>query len=189
MTINRARDDRGETFDVEAALGGCARGDADALRLIYDNMAPMLMGVAMRIVRRRDLANDVLHDAFIQVWRKADTFDPARGAGHAWLLSVVRNRALSVLRKLGREQQLDEAVLADQPADEPSALDRLASASDAQALRRCLETLDDDRRRCIVLAYADGMSHVQIAAHLGSPLGTVKSWVRRGLESLRRCLS
>ncbi len=189
MTNNRAREAGGQAFDVEAALSACARGDADALRRLYDSTAPMLMGVAMRIVRRRDLANDVLHDAFIQVWRKADTFEPARGAGHAWLLSVVRNRALTVLRKLGREQQLDEAVLADTPADEPSALDRLSFASDAKALRRCLEELDGDRRRCIVLAYADGMSHVQIAAHLGSPLGTVKSWVRRGLEALRRCLS
>jgi len=178
-----------QAFDAEAALRGCARGEAEALRRLYDNMAPMLMGVALRIVRRRDLANDVLHDAFIQVWRRADTFDPVRGSARNWLFSVVRHRALSVVRRLGREQQLDEAELASRPAEGPSALDRLASADAAGALRRCLQELDADRRMTIVLAYADGLSHAQIAARLGAPLGTVKSWVRRGLEALRRCLS
>jgi RNA polymerase sigma-70 factor (ECF subfamily) len=178
-----------DAFDVEAALLGCARGEAEALRRLYDNMAPTLMGVAMRIVRRRDLANDVLHDAFIQVWRRADTFDPARGSARTWLLSVVRHRALTVMRRLGRERPLDEGKLAEQPSDEPSALDRLAFAADAGALRRCLQELDADRRMTIILAYADGLSHAQIATRLGAPLGTVKSWVRRGLEALRRCLS
>lgn len=187
MTDRRAT--AADAFDVEAALKGCAGGDAEALRLIYDRMAPMLMGVALRIVRRRDLANDVLHDAFIQVWRRADTFDPARGSARNWLFSVVRHRALTVMRRLGREQPLDEGKLAEQPADEPSALDRLALAADAGALRRCLEELDPDRRQTIVLAYTQGLSHTQIAARLGAPLGTVKSWVRRGLEALRRCLS
>jgi RNA polymerase sigma-70 factor (ECF subfamily) len=187
--MNDPRPSHAPGFDVEAALRGCASGDAQALRLIYDNMAPTLMAVALRIVRRRDLAHDVLHDAFIQVWRRAGTFDPARGSARTWLLSVVRHRALTVVRRLGRERPLDEGALAAQPADEPSPLDRLARAADAGALRRCLQELDADRRMTIVLAYADGLSHAQIAARLGAPLGTVKSWVRRGLEALRRCLS
>ena len=184
-----ARRANGETFDVDAALSACARGDAEALRRLYDNMSPLLMGVALRIVRRRDVANDVLHDAFIQVWHRAGTFDPARGAGRTWLASIVRHRALNVMRRIGREQPLDEDELAEQPLDEPSALERLVLAADAGALHRCLQELDPDRRTTIVLAYADGLSHTQIAARLGTPVGTIKSWVRRSLEALRRCLS
>ena len=178
-----------KAFDAEDALLGCARGDVEALRRLYENMAPLMMGVALRIVGRRDLAHDVLHDAFILIWRRADTFDPARGSARVWLISVVRHRALSVLRQRGREQPLDEDRLAEQPVDEPSALDRLAFAADASALRRCLGELDDGRRMTIALAYVDGLSYPQIAAKLGAPVGTVKSWARRGLEALRRCLT
>jgi RNA polymerase sigma-70 factor (ECF subfamily) len=178
-----------EAFDVDAALRACARGDAMALRRLYDHMASHLMGVALRIVRRRDLADDVVHDAFVQVWRRAGTFDPGRGSGRAWLASIVRHRALTVMRRIGRERPLDEAELAEQPLDEPSALERLERAADAGALHRCLQELEPVRRRTILLAYADGLSLTQIAARLGAPVGTIKSWVRRSLEALRRCLS
>jgi RNA polymerase sigma-70 factor (ECF subfamily) len=177
-----------EGFDYEATLAACAAGDRTALRALYEREGRWLMGVALRIVRNRTLAEDVLQDAFLQIWRAAGTFDRSRGSGRGWVYTVVRHRALQELRKTARAPELlpldgDDAVEAGSSSGEQ------LHAVDAHQLERCLEALEPQKRECIIQAFVEGYTHAQIAARTGAPIGTVKSWVRRGLLALRDCLT
>jgi RNA polymerase sigma factor (sigma-70 family) len=172
----------------EEALRRCASGDRSALRALYEAEAPRMIGVALRILRRRALAEEAVQDAFVQVWQQAGRFDPARGGARAFVYAVLRNRALNILRAEARTD-LTDALDHDVPGDDVDPEEAVARLSEAGALRRCLEGLDPRRRRAIVLAYAHGLSHGELAGRLGMPLGTVKSWLRRSLLALRECLS
>jgi RNA polymerase sigma-70 factor (ECF subfamily) len=130
-----------------------------------------------------------VHDAFLQIWQKAATFDPARGSARGWIYTVVRHRALNMLRDASRELLSDEWQFEELPDSAADPLSYLSRMSDATALSRCLERLDVSKRTSILLAYVDGYTHQQIAARLNAPLGTVKAWIRRGLLSLRECLA
>ena len=178
-----------EVFDHAAALEGCARREVAALRRLYDREGGFLLAVALRIVRRREVAADVVHDAFLDIWERAATFDRDRGAGRAWMASIVRYRALKHVRGAARETSWDP-VSGDQMADgAPDPLAALATSQEASRLHGCLSRLDPDPRRAILLAYTDGLSHAEIAERLATPLGTVKSWIRRSLIALKECLS
>ena len=173
-------------FDYEANLAACAEGSRGALRTLYERESRWLLGVALRIVRNRALAEEVLQEAFLQIWRGACTFDRSRGSGRGWIYTVVRHRALQEIRKaVPTVSALDVENL---PGEEPAA-DESLQGIDAEALDRCLEQLEPQRRECIIQAFVEGYSHAQIAARVGKPVGTVKSWVRRGLLSLKDCLS
>ncbi len=163
-----------------------AGGDRSALRRLYDLQSPRLFAVALRITRDSHLASDALHDAFMQVLKQAGRFDPGRGNAEAWLVSLVRYRALDIVRSRRREVSSYEP--ADEPGFDPDALEILASSEEGQALRSCLGQLEEDRRQLIVLAFVEGLSHSELAARLKLPLGTVKSAIRRGLRKLRECL-
>lgn len=177
-------------FDHAQALAGCARGDRAALKALFEQEAGRLIGVAQRIVRRRDLAEEVVQDAFIQIWRKAHQYSPERGSARGWVYAVVRNRALNLLRDGSREESLADEQLIDLQdaghADEAHrAFDHLETGS---RLRQCLAALDEAKRRSILMAYISGFTHGEIAGRLGVPLGTAKAWVRRGLTALRECM-
>jgi RNA polymerase sigma-70 factor (ECF subfamily) len=175
-------------FDYEASLAACANGDRGALRALYEREARWLMGVALRIVRDRHLAEEVLQDAFLQIWRAATTFDPARGSGRGWIYTVVRHRALQEVRRSGHAPTLAVEDI-DDLADHRQLADAAPADIDATELERCLEQLEPKKRDCIIQAFVEGYTHEQIAAKLDTPLGTIKSWVRRGLISLKECLS
>jgi len=180
-------------FDYEAALLACARGEQAALRRIYDEDGRRLLGVALRIVRHRQIAEDVLHDAFLKIWTRAHSFDPARGAARGWVYSVVRHQALSLVRSGEREVAVDEAALEDldastQPLHGAGLVDEIALRQDIGRLHDCLVGLDAAKRSSILYAYVDGCSHSEIAERLKSPLGTVKAWIKRGLRALRECM-
>lgn len=177
-----------ESDDLAPLIRACARGEERALKRIYDAEAPRLTGIALRIVRSRAVAEEAVHDAFLQIWTRAGSFDPARGQGRVWITSIVRNRALSLLRRMGRETALDEDAYAELPDPAADPLADVARLQDADALKRCLQTLDEIRRRCILLAFVDGYSHSQIAELIEAPLGTVKAWIRRSLLALKECL-
>ena len=176
--------DSGTEAQVAAALVRCAAGDRTALRVIYDAEAPRMVGVARRMLRRQDLAEEAVQDTFMRVWRAAGTFDPQKGAARSWLYAILRNCALSILRDENRFTS-DESA-ADQAA--PMTENALAHLPETSALRRCLERLEPARRSVVVLSYVHGLSHGEVAGKLGGPLGTVKSWARRSLISLQECM-
>jgi RNA polymerase sigma-70 factor (ECF subfamily) len=181
-------------FDYDAALMACARGDRQALQQLYQREGRYLMGVALRIVRQRQQAEDVLHDAFISIWQRAETFNPARGEGRGWVYSVVRNAALNMVRSGAR--QVDVSEDAAEAIDDQAALAAYAAAGDQFELRadlgrleNCLNGLEPARRDCILFAYVEGCSHGEIAERLQTPLGTVKAWILRGMRALRECMA
>ena len=177
----------GDTIDELASLlARCAAGDEAALRRIYDLQAPRLKGLALRITRSPVVAEDVLHDVFLHIWQEARRYDAARGSARAWLTTLVRFRALEVMRRSQRERTVD--VLPELPDDQPDAHAQLLASAEGRALHDCLAALDPAPRRAIALAFVDGQTHEQVAATLGMPLGTVKSMIRRGLMRLKRCL-
>ncbi len=178
----------GGDFDYDAALIACGKGNSRAFRALYDREAGKMLGVAMRLLRRQSLAEDAVHDAFVNIWNKATTFDPKAGGARGWMYTILRNRALNMLRTEGRLDHQDDfdALLGAATDDDPEAV--VSSLSDASALRRCLEGLDRNRRSVLVLAYVHGLTHGEIAGRLGVPLGTMKSWVRRSLLSLKECM-
>jgi RNA polymerase sigma-70 factor (ECF subfamily) len=167
-------------------LRRCAGGDERALRRLYDHQAPRLKGLALRITGSHALAEDVLHDVFLHIWQEAARFDPHRGTPRAWLTTLVRFRALEILRSGARERTVDE--LPDVQDDQPNAYAQLLATAEGQALHACLAALDAPRRQAITLAFVEGCTHGEVAAALGLPLGTVKSAIRRGLAALKRCL-
>lgn len=184
-------------FDHDAAVLACARGERYALRALYEHEGRWLLGVAQRITGDRARAEDALHDAFLQIWRGAAGFDPALGSARGWIYTVVRHRALRDRHTDGRLQAMDPATLVDvadaRQADTTSGDGSHAGDGppglDSRDLDRCLERLEPERRTCVVLAFVDGHTHDQIAARTGTPLGTVKSWIRRSLLALRECLA
>jgi RNA polymerase sigma-70 factor (ECF subfamily) len=179
-----------DTFDYEAAVQACARGERYALRSLYEREARWLLGVAQRIVRDPQRAEDVLQDAFMQVWQHAGSFKAELGSARGWIYTIVRHRALKSLRDDGREQSMDPQELGDLADTTQSRSDDTESrALDADSLERCLQRLDEARRACVVHAFVDGLTHEQIARRLDTPLGTVKSWIRRSLASLKECLA
>ena len=183
-----AGSDAGRTWSREALLQACARGDKTALHSLYKETASQLFGLALRILRNRELAEEIVQDSFVLAWRNAQTFDPGRGAAMAWLARIVRNRCIDVIRRRGRETPLDHASIEgwEDPASSPA--DLAALSSDVRRLHDCLEELEESPRKVLKLVYYDGMTYEEVAVHLGVPLGTVKSWVRRSLTRLRGCL-
>jgi len=172
--------------DTAALLRRCAAKDRAAFRGLYDRWGGRMHGIALRITRQSSLAADATHDAFIQVWQQAHRFDPDRGSPEAFLVSLVRYRALDIVRRHGREVPGYEPPA--QVDESPDSLSRLIKSSEGVALRRCLDQLDPDRRRLVLMAFVEGLSHGELAERLRMPLGTVKSWIRRSLLSLRECL-
>ena len=182
---------RGER--LAALLARIALGDQRAFAELYRAASPHLYAVAVRIVRNGALAEEMLQEAFVSVWHHAGTYDAAKSQPITWLTSIVRNRCLDWLRRrdvdtepLARDD--DERGGWEPPSDGPSPVDLLLAAADAQALRGCVDALEPGPRQAIALAFFQGLSHSELASQMREPLGTVKSWVRRGLATLRRCL-
>lgn len=174
-------------FDYQSHLDACARGERPALQALYDQEGARLLGVARRIVRDDALAEDIVHDAFIRIWTRAASFDPARGSARGWIYSITRNLALNHIRDGAREAPLDDAGAAVLHAQVAEVDDNLAGHGSAR-IHQCLGQLEPARRRCILHAYVDGCTHAEIAVLLGAPLGTVKAWIKRSLAALRECM-
>jgi RNA polymerase sigma-70 factor, ECF subfamily len=181
-----------EPLDPEALSGllsRSARHDQTAFAELYRRTSTKLFAVALRIVRRKDWAEDVLQESFVNIWHHARDYTASRSAPMTWMTSIVRNRSLDWLRRPREDTpEAFEGMLEGTADDGPGPLARLAQRGDATRLAHCLETLDPSQRQSIALAFYHGLSHSELAQHLGAPLGTVKTWVRRGLERLKACL-
>ncbi|MDI6027187.1 sigma-70 family RNA polymerase sigma factor [Corticibacterium sp. UT-5YL-CI-8] len=182
-----ALDDRDQFCD--GLLTRVARGDRDALGDLFNSEAGRLIAIARRILRRGELAEEAVQESFIAVWRNATRFDPARGNARAWLTTIVRNRALNMLRDGSRMDLVTEDEIADYQDRSGEAGIAYGTLGEGDALRHCLSQLEDKKRHSILLAYVVGFSHGEIAAKLDAPVGTVKAWIRRGVISLQECLS
>ena len=173
--------------DLTSLLVAVARGDQNALRAIYVRQSTRLFGIAMAILRDRNAAADVLQDSFLKLWERAGQYDPTRNP-QAWVDAVVRYGALDVARTRGRETPTDDPTLGDGPV-EFDVLEALAQTETNARLRTCLEGLEPRARQGITYAFVHGLSHPEVAGRMDMPLGTVKSIIRRGLMSLRECMS
>lgn len=168
-------------------LRGCAAADSRALERLYRLVSPALFACLIRMLTRRSLAEEALQDVFVTIWRRAGQFRPERGRPMAWLTSIARYRAIDLLR----HERGAPTLLAELPesaaTDEPQA-DAALWLQGGGLLERCLALLTQEQRHCLELAFVGGNSHGDIAQLIGTPLGTVKSWIRRGLKTLKACL-
>jgi len=183
-----AAGERASTDRLIGLLRAVGTGDRAAFAALYAQTAAQLFGVALRMLRQRDRAEDVLQESFVTIWQRAGDYDPAKGAPLTWLITILRHRAIDALRRSARQPERlaepEEALLAlvAGPAD---SADR---GSDLRALQNCLGELGPEQRRAMLLVYAYGLTQEELAARLATPLGTVKSWIRRSLERLKKCL-
>ena len=175
--------------DVTDIITRCARGDRAALKQLFDAETPRMIGVAERILRRRALAEEATQDTFVQIWRRAASFDATLGSGRTWLYTILRNRSLTILRTESRTDLTADESVFDGQSEEDNPETIVLKLGEASRLRACLEQLEPNRRQAIVLAYAKGLSHGELAGKLGIPLGTIKSWIRRSMSSLKECMA
>lgn len=175
-------------------LHATAQGDQRAFAELYRASSAHLFGLLLRMLRRRDWAEEALQDCFLKIWQKAETYEREKGAPLTWLMTVARYRALDLLRMKRPEVEMPEAddefqlppmTLADETQD-PQA--RAEEGEGIGRMHECLRDLPSEQREALLLAYYEGYTHKELSARLSSPLGTVKSWVRRGLARLRECL-
>ena len=174
--------------DIAAFLREIALGRREAFRRLYDIEGPRMLGIAIRILKRRALAEEAVHDAFLAIWNHAGSYAPEQGSARGWLHTIVRNRALNILRGEARTELTDEVERFDRASEDENPEELTSRLSEAKALKHCLERLEPTPRLAVVLAYVQGLSHGEIAERLGAPLGTVKSRIRRSLIALKECL-
>lgn len=172
----------------EALLASVALGSREAFEALYRRTSAKLFGICLRVLPERAEAEDVLQEVFAAIWQKAAQYDAGRASAMAWLAMIARNRAIDRLRTQparARTAVIDLASLADPQSGPPDAAER---AADCERLDHCLRELDTRPRMLIRAAFFDGATYEELAARSGSPLGSVKSWIRRGLLQLRACL-
>jgi RNA polymerase sigma factor (sigma-70 family) len=183
--------------ELSQLLARAGVGDRAAFATLYDQTSSHLFAVVLRINRNKGQAEDVLQEVYVNVWRSASSFDAAQSQPLTWLTRIARNRAIDSLRRTQTQPQFenrfsgeeeDNDVYDDKADDAPGPLDLLSQASDARALTDCMQDLSAPQRQSVAMAFYDGLSHAEVAEKMGQPLGTVKSWVRRALASLKGCL-
>jgi RNA polymerase sigma-70 factor (ECF subfamily) len=173
---------------LETLLRETAAGNRAAFAALYALTAAQLFGVALRMLHQRDRAEDVLQESFVAIWQRASDYDPAKGAPMTWLITILRHRAIDALRRGARQPERlaeDEAALLALVARPADSADR---GSELRALQNCLGELGAEPRRAVLMVYAYGLTQEEFATRTATPLGTVKSWIRRSLERLKKCL-
>jgi RNA polymerase sigma-70 factor, ECF subfamily len=175
--------------DINDLLRRVATGDRTAFAALYNATAGKLYGTALRILKRADLADDVVQEAYVRIWANAAAFDPAKASPITWMVTIVRNRAIDELRR-AKPISTDEAPeTLDIRDPQPLALEVLEMNSDLARLARCLDALEPERRAMVKLAYLEGWSREELSRKFNHPVATVKTWLHRSLKQLKTCLS
>lgn len=201
MSATPSEDWSDKSRELSQLLARAGLGDRAAFARLYERTSAQLFGVVLRIQRDRALAEDLLQEIYVSVWKAAAGFDAARAQPLTWLTSIARNKAIDSLRRAQAQPKLESTTRDDDDGDDdrpdaveraadeaPGPLEMLARASDARRLQHCMQGLSAAQRQSVALAFFDGLSHAEVAEQLREPLGTVKSWVRRALMTLKGCL-
>jgi RNA polymerase sigma-70 factor (ECF subfamily) len=175
-------------------LAAIGRRDVRAFRALYDATSAKLFAFALRILVKRELAEEALQESFVNIWNNAAGYQPGLAAPMTWMTTIVRNKAFDLLRRLDDAVEIDadtfdKEVMEALESTEPTPIEALEMSGDAKALARCLARLEGLHRQAIALAFYHDLSHSEVAEQMKLPIGTVKSWIRRGLERLRLCLA
>lgn len=176
------------TADIVILLQKIAGKDREAFKLLYAATSAKLYGILVRILVRRDLADEALQDVYVKVWERAGDFDPARASPITWLAAISRNRALDEVRRVRPVSTEEAPEVMEMASDGPSAFDELSRSEDAKRLMACLQGLEPERREIVMLAYFNGMSREDLGAKFGRPVATIKTWIHRSLAQLKVCL-
>jgi RNA polymerase sigma-70 factor (ECF subfamily) len=186
------------THSLGALMFRVSMRDQAAFKQLYDATAGCLLGIIVRMVHDRSWGEEILQEVYVSIWHAAPSYSAVRGQPMTWLMAIARNKAMDALRSRSSERKHmvrptaapdDEDGGAPDLADECSGpLEQLVQSIEAQRLRHCVQRLDAPQRQAIALAFYDGLTHAELALHMRQPLGTVKAWVRRGLDRLRHCL-
>lgn len=183
-----------EPSQLKAWLDAVARKDADAFRALYDATSSKLFGFALRILIKRELAEEVLQESFVSIWNSAASYQASMAAPMTWMTTIVRNKAFDLLRRVDATVELDadtfdKDVMDALESTDLTPIESLQLTQDSKALARCFAKLEGLHRQAIALAFYHDLSHSEVAEQMKLPIGTVKTWVRRGLERLRTCLT
>ena len=184
---------------IDPVPGGPARGivilmqrvaarDREAFSALYAATSAKLYGIILRISRRRDVADELLQEVYVQIWERAGYYDAAKGSPITWMVTIARNRALDEVRRKTALSIEDVPEALDVASDEEVPLERIERSQQLLRLRQCLDRLDSNRREAVLLAYREGMSREALGQRFARPPGTIKSWLRRSLLQLRDCL-
>lgn len=178
-----------EASELSRLIDRVANGDQAAFRALYHASSAKLYGIALRILRRRDLADEVLQEVYVRIWSHAASFDAQRASPISWMAAIARNRALDEVRKVRPLSIEDEPAAAEVADSAPMAFELIERDDDARRLADCLDTLQAERRDIVRLAYLDGLSREQLSQRFNAPVGTIKTWLHRSLKELKDCLS
>jgi RNA polymerase sigma-70 factor (ECF subfamily) len=169
-------------------LASVGKGDQPAFERLYVATRAKLYGVVLRILRRTDLADEVMQDTYLRIWRHAGEFDPRFASPMTWMVAIARHRAIDLVRKGPETPTEEEPAALEMEGENPDRLGRREIADDLRRLLACLGGLDEERRRIVLLAYYNGWSREQLAARFDKPVNTIRTWLRRSLIDLRECL-
>ncbi len=188
-TATREAEARNSSERLGQLLSRCSLGDQAAFAELYEATSAKLFGISLRILRREAWAEEALQEAYVKIWRHAESYNPGRGRPMTWMINVVRNQSLDLLRRADYRVAEDEwtaekdrRTSADNPATQAE------TSQEMQQVLGCLGNLGEEQRDCILLSYHQGLTPTEVADRMKRPVGTVKTWIRRGLIKLRECL-
>lgn len=176
------------TSGLVTLLQGIADGDKNAFSALYAATSAKLYGIILRILSRRDLADEVMQEVYVKVWERAGEFDPTRSSPITWMATIARNRALDEARKSRPVSLEDMPQGFDIVSDQPLAIETMVASEDGRRLFDCLQGLEEERRELVGLAYLNGMTREALGQKFSKPVPTIKTWLHRSLAQLRDCL-
>ncbi len=174
--------------ELVGLLAAVAKGDVAAFERVYEATRAKLYGVVLRILGKPELADEVMQETYLKVWKMADKFNPAIASPITWMVAIARNRAIDIMRKKAEVSIEDEPEAMGVAADTPTPLARREMTEELKRLLSCLGKLDPEKQRIVLLAYYSGWSRDQLAKKLDIPVNTIKTWLRRSLLEIRGCM-